>query len=307
MAQVRNFIAKQGVFIVIYSYGSGRTARFITGSGMDKEKLEFLQTKAVEIRKIAIEMIGRLGSGHVGGSLSIIDLLTDIYYNAGNVDPKNPKDPDRDRVVISKGHAGPGLYAALASKGYFPMEEIKTLNKGGTHLPSHCDMNKTVGVDMTAGSLGQGLSCAIGMALAGKLDKKDYRVYCVIGDGESQEGQIWEALMYAGNMKLDNLTIFIDYNRMQIDGYTDEINSLDPLDDKFRAFNLNTIRINGHDIAAIDDAINAAKACKDKCTAVIMDTVKGYGVPWAEERKVGSHSFAITEQQWREFCGKEAD
>ena len=134
---------------------------------MDKDKLEFLQTKAVELRKITIEMIGRLGSGHVGGSLSIIDLLTDIYYNAGRMNPENPKDPDRDRVVISKGHAGPGLYAVLASKGYFPMDEIKTLNKGGTHLPSHCDMKKTVGVDMTAGSVGQGLSCGIGRALAG--------------------------------------------------------------------------------------------------------------------------------------------
>ena len=174
---------------------------------MDKEKLEFLQNKAKDIRKITIEMIGRLGSGHVGGSLSIVDLLTDIYYNAGNVDPKNPSDPDRDRIVISKGHAGPGLYAVLASKGYFPMEEIKTLNKGGTHLPSHCDMNKTVGVDMTAGSLGQGLSCAIGMALAGKIDKKNYRVYCVIGDGERQEGQIWKAMMDAGNMTRDNLNV----------------------------------------------------------------------------------------------------
>ena len=223
------------------------------------------------------------------------------------MDASNPNNPDRDRVVVSKGHAGPALYAVLAEKGYFPMENIKTLNTGGTSLPSHCDMNKTPGVDMTAGSLGQGLSCAVGMALAAKVDKKSYRTYCIIGDGESQEGQIWEALMYAGNMGLDNLTIFIDYNRMQIDGYTDEINSLEPLTDKYKAFNLNTIRVNGHDIAAIDEAIEAAKTAKGKCTIIILDTVKGYGVPWAADKGVGSHSFAISEAQWREYCGKEED
>ncbi len=277
------------------------------GSRMDSQKLNFLQDKAAQIRKITIEMIGRLGSGHVGGSLSIVDVLTDIYYNVGNMSAARPDDPDRDRVVVSKGHAGPALYAVLADKGYFPMDNIKTLNKGGTSLPSHCDMNKTVGVDMTAGSLGQGLSCAVGMALAARMDGKDYRTYCIIGDGESQEGQIWEALMYAGNMGLDNLTIFIDYNRMQIDGYTDEINSLEPLPDKYKAFNLNTIRVDGHDISAIDDAISQAKETKGKCTMIILDTVKGHGVPWAEDKGVGSHSFAISEQQWREFCGKEND
>ena len=184
---------------------------------MDKQKLEFLNAKSDEIRKILIEMIGRLGVGHVGGSLSVVDLLTVLYYDLAKVDPKNPKDPDRDRIVMSKGHAGPALYAALASKGYFPMDEIKTLNRPGTKLPSHCDMNKTVGVDMTAGSLGQGISAAVGMALAGKMDKKDYQVYAIIGDGESQEGQVWEALMFAGNKKLNNLTVFLDNNRMQID------------------------------------------------------------------------------------------
>ncbi|MDE6549953.1 MAG: transketolase [Clostridia bacterium] len=274
---------------------------------MDSQKLSFLQDKAAQIRKITIEMIGRLGSGHVGGSLSIVDVLTDIYYNVGNMSAAHPDDPNRDRVVVSKGHAGPALYAVLADKGYFPIDNIKTLNQGGTSLPSHCDMNKTVGVDMTAGSLGQGLSCAVGMALAAKMDKKSYRTYCIIGDGESQEGQIWEALMYAGNMGLDNLTIFIDYNRMQIDGYTDEINSLEPLPDKYKAFNLNTLRVDGHDIAAIDDAIAKAKAATGKCTVIILDTIKGHGVPWAEDKGVGSHSFAISESQWREFCGKEKD
>ncbi len=250
---------------------------------MDKQKLEHLQSKALDVRKIAVEMIGRLGVGHIGGTLSIIDLLAVLYYDVAKVDPKNPKDPDRDRIVMSKGHAGPALYSVLADKGYFPMEEIKTLNQAGTNLPSHCDMNKTIGIDMTAGSLGQGLSCAVGMALAGKIDKKDYKVFCILGDGESQEGQVWEALMYAGNMRLDNLVIFIDNNKMQIDGMTDDINSIEPLDEKAKAFNLHTQRINGHDVEAIEQALQNA-----------FDT-KG----------AGCHSMSITEAQWREFCGKE--
>lgn len=274
---------------------------------MDKEKLSYLNDKSDEIRKILIEMIGRLGVGHVGGSLSVVDLLTVLYYDLAKVDPKNPKDPDRDRIVMSKGHAGPALYATLASKGYFPMEEIKTLNQSGTNLPSHCDMNKTIGVDMTAGSLGQGISCAVGMALAGKMDKKDYHVYAIIGDGESQEGQVWEALMLAGNKKLDNLTVFLDNNRMQIDDYVDNINSVEPFDKKCEAFNMQAIRVNGHDKAALYDAIVKAKNTKGKCTCIVMDTIKGYGVPWAESKGVGSHSFSISEEQWREYCNKEKD
>lgn len=274
---------------------------------MEQQKLEFLSEKAKEIRKITIEMIGRLGVGHVGGSLSVIDALTVLYYDKARVNPSAPDDPDRDRIVMSKGHAGPALYSILAEKGYFPMEEIKTLNQSDTRLPSHCDMNKTVGIDMTAGSLGQGLSCAVGMALAGKIDKKDYRVYCFIGDGESQEGQIWEAMMYAGNMKLDNLTIFLDNNGMQIDDYTDKINSIEPFDLKSEAFRLHTIRVNGHDLAAIEDAITQAEQIKDRCTMIVLDTIKGYGVPWAADKGVGSHSFSISEAQWREYCGKEND
>lgn len=274
---------------------------------MDKEKLSYLNDKSDEIRKILIEMIGRLGVGHVGGSLSVVDLLTVLYYDLAKVDPKNPKDPYRDRIVMSKGHAGSALYATLASKGYFPMEEIKTLNQSGTNLPSHCDMNKTVGVDMTAGSLGQGISCAVGMALAGKMDKKDYHVYAIIGDGESQEGQVWEALMLAGNKKLDNLTVFLDNNRMQIDDYVDNINSVEPFDKKCEAFNMQAIRVNGHDKAALYDAIVKAKNTKGKCTCIVMDTIKGYGVPWAESKGVGSHSFSISEEQWREYCNKEKD
>lgn len=272
---------------------------------MDKQKLEHLQSKALDIRKIAVEMIGRLGVGHIGGTLSIIDLLAVLYYDVAKVDPKNPKDPDRDRIVMSKGHAGPALYSVLADKGYFPMEEIKTLNQAGTNLPSHCDMNKTIGIDMTAGSLGQGLSCAVGMALAGKIDKKDYKVFCILGDGESQEGQVWEALMYAGNMRLDNLVIFIDNNKMQIDGMTDDINSIEPLDEKAKAFNLHTQRINGHDIEAIEQALQNAFDTKDKTSLIVLDTIKGYGVDWVSSKGAGCHSMSITEAQWREFCGKE--
>ncbi len=272
---------------------------------MDKQKLEHLQSKALDIRKIAVEMIGRLGVGHIGGTLSIIDLLAVLYYDVANVDPKNPKDPDRDRIVMSKGHAGPALYSVLADKGYFPMEEIKTLNQAGTNLPSHCDMNKTIGIDMTAGSLGQGLSCAVGMALAGKIDKKDYKVFCILGDGESQEGQVWEALMYAGNMRLDNLVIFIDNNKMQIDGMTDDINSIEPLDEKAKAFNLHTQRINGHDVEAIEQALQNAFDTKDKTSLIVLDTIKGYGVDWVSSKGAGCHSMSITEAQWREFCGKE--
>ncbi|MDE7215875.1 MAG: transketolase [Clostridia bacterium] len=274
---------------------------------MDKEKLEYLQSKALDIRKLTVEMIGRLGVGHIGGALSIVDLLTVLYYDIANVTPADPKNPDRDRVVMSKGHAGPALYSVLADKGYFPIEEIKTLNQPKTNLPSHCDMNKTVGIDMTAGSLGQGLSCAVGMALAGKIDKKDYKVFCILGDGESQEGQVWEALMYAGNTGLDNLVIFIDNNGMQIDGMTSDINSIEPLDEKSKAFNLHTQRINGNDIEAIENALNVALNTKGKCSLIVLDTVKGFGVDWVSEKGVGCHSMSVSEEQWRKFCGKEKD
>ncbi len=274
---------------------------------MDKEQLEFLQDKALQVRKIAIEMIGRLGVGHVGGTLSVIDALTVLYYDLARVNPQAPHDPDRDRIVMSKGHAGPAMYAILASKGYFPMEEIQTLNRAGTNLPSHCDMNKTIGIDMTAGSLGQGLSAAIGMALAARIDRKDYRVYCFIGDGESQEGQIWEALMYAGNLGLDNLTILLDNNKMQIDDYTDKINSIEPFDLKAKAFRMYTQRVNGNDIAQVHEALTNAIRHRGECSLIVLDTVKGYGVDWAVDKGVGSHSFSISEQQWREYCGKKED
>ena len=182
--------------------------------------------KAKEIRALTATCISNLGAGHIGGSLSIVDVLTVLYYKHMNIDPKNPKWDERDRLVVSKGHAGPAVYATLAHKGYIDKEELLTLNKLGTNLPSHCDMNKTPGVDMTTGSLGQGISCAVGMALASKMRKTPEHIYVIIGDGESQEGQVWEAAMYASQRKLDNLIVFLDYNKYQLDDSTDNINSL---------------------------------------------------------------------------------
>lgn len=274
---------------------------------METKKEICLCDKAGEIRKILVEMIGRLGVGHIGGALSIVDVLTVLYYSEMNVDPKNPQKPDRDRLVLSKGHAGPALYAVLADKGYFPMEEIKTLNQPETILPSHCDMNKTPGIDMTAGSLGQGLSAAVGMALASKLDKIDNYVYAIIGDGESQEGQIYEALMYAANQKLNNLIVFQDNNKMQIDGMTHEINSIEPFDKKGEAFNLFTQRVDGHDYDAVKNAIRLAKAQKEKASLIILDTTKGKGFEVAESKGVGSHNMSYDEQVWRAYCKKWED
>jgi len=273
---------------------------------MEKKEILFLQEKANEIRKITVEMIGRIGVGHFGGALSICDLLSVLYYKYMNIDPKDPKKADRDRLVISKGHAGPALYSTLAMKGYFDMELIKTLNKPGTCLPSHCDMNKTVGIDMTAGSLGQGLSCAVGMALASKLDKIDNKIFCIIGDGESQEGQIYEAMMLAGNKKLDNLIIIQDNNKMQIDDYTDNLNSIEPFDKKGEDFHLYAQRVKGNDIESLCKAIDNCYNQKEKCNLIVMDTIKGCGWKVAEDKKLGNHNFAVTEEEWKCFCGKEA-
>lgn len=265
----------------------------------------YLYKKADEIRKLTVEMIGRLGVGHIGGALSLVEVLTYLYYKEMKVDAKKPDMKERDRLVISKGHAGPVQYAILAEKGYFAMEEIKTLNLPGTNLPSHCDMNKTKGIDMTAGSLGQGLSAAVGMAIASKLDKINNYVYAIIGDGEAQEGQIYEAMMYAGNMKLDNLIIFLDNNKMQIDGYTKDINDIEPFDKKAEAFKLFTQRINGHSLEEIEKAIKKAKEQKAKASLIILETIKGYGFPLAEKLGVGSHNTRYGEKEWKEFCKEE--
>ena len=256
---------------------------------LSEKEVRDLASTAKEIRILSLEMIGHAGKGHLGGALSIADLLALLYFKRARIDPADPKWDDRDRIVLSKGHAGTALYAALSLRGFFPREICYTMNQNGTTLPSHVDMRKVPGADMTAGSLAQGFSAAVGMALAGKLDGKDYKVYAIVGDGESQEGQIWEAAMLAGNRKLSNLVAFCDNNGMQIDGLTDEINSLEPMDKKWEAFNWHVIRADGHDIADIDRAMDEAETVKDKPVMIILKTVKGKGVSFAEG-KVSSHS-----------------
>lgn len=251
---------------------------------------------AKEIRKLTIECIASIGQGHIGGSFSIVDLLTVLYYKQMNVDPKNPKKEGRDRLVVSKGHSGPAVYATLAHKGYIEKEELKTLNRIGTNLPSHCDMNKTPGVDMTTGSLGQGISCAVGMAIASRLSKDNAMIYCIIGDGESQEGQVWEALMYASQQKLENLIIFLDNNGMQIDDYVKELNNLNNIEARYESFGLHVQSIDGHDLDAIDNAINVAKNTKEKTSIIVLNTIKGKGVSFVEEALVDCHSMAINQE-----------
>ena len=270
---------------------------------MDKTKLEFLTSKARKIRDDVIEIIGRFGSGHIGGAMSVVDALTVIYYDKANVNPADPKMVDRDRVIMSKGHAGPAMYAVLADLGYYPKEWTTTLNKNGTNLPSHCDMNKTPGIDFTAGSLGQGLSAAVGMAIGAKMDGNPATIYCFIGDGEAQEGQIWEATMLAGNRGLDNLIVFLDNNKLQLDGRTDDINSLAPAKDKWSAFGFYTQEINGHDIEAISDAIDNAKAQKGRPSMIVLDTIKGYGASFTEGL-ANCHSMSIPEELWRKETGR---
>lgn len=265
-----------------------------------------LEIKANILRSDTIEMIGKLGVGHIGGCMSICDPLAVLYFHEMNLDPSDPKKPDRDRFILSKGHGGPVIYAALGELGYFPKSEFETLNRGGTNLPSHCDMLRTTGVDMTAGSLAQGFSAAVGFAIAGKIDRSDHYVYTIIGDGESQEGQIWEAAMLAGSRKLDNLIAFTDYNHCQIDGPTEEINSIDPLDDKWRAFGWHVQVIDGHDIGAILEAIADAKELEGKPSMIIMNTIKGKGAYFAEG-KVTSHNMPVSEEEWQTACAQLAE
>ncbi len=248
-----------------------------------KTKLE-LQKAAVKIRKGVIEGTGHAKSGHPGGSLSIADIVAYLYFHEMNVDPDNPKWPDRDRFVLSKGHTAPALYAALALKGFFPWEHIATLRQPDSILQGHPSMKYTPGVDMSTGSLGQGISTAVGMALGAKLQGKAFRVYAPLGDGEIEEGQVWEAAMLAGNRKLDNLVAIVDWNNLQIDGTLDEVNSPCPIDKKFEAFGWNVITIDGHDFDQIDEAFSAAKACKGKPTCILAKTVKGKGISFMEDR-----------------------
>ena len=252
-----------------------------------------------EIRKNILTEIATLGVGHIGGSLSIVELLAVLYYKHMSIDPKRPKNQGRDRLIVSKGHSGPAVYAVLAELGYFPKEWLLTLNKPGTNLPSHCDMNKTPGVDMTTGSLGQGFSCAVGIALASKIKKDDAKIYTVIGDGESQEGQIWEAAMFASHKKLNNLIAFTDYNKLQLDGPLDEICSIKPLEKKWKSFDWNTIEVSeGNNCNEIDKAIISAKT-SDKPTMVILHTIKGKGLKFIEEM-AANHSVVISKEQFEQ-------
>ena len=259
-------------------------------------KLE-LQKVANEVRKGIITSVHAAKAGHPGGSLSAADIFTYLYFEEMNVDPKDPKKADRDRFVLSKGHTAPGLYSTLAQKGYFPVEDLETLRHLGSYLQGHPDMKHIPGVDMSSGSLGQGISAAVGMAIAGKMDNADYRVYTLLGDGEIQEGQVWEASMMAGFRKLDNLVVIVDNNNLQIDGAIDEVCSPYPIDKKFEAFNFHVINIDGNDFDQIDAAFKEAKATKGMPTAIIAHTVKGKGVSFMENQ-VGWHGTAPNDEQY---------
>ena len=260
------------------------------------ENYNELKSVAKKLRIDIIKMLEKSKSGHPGGSLSACEILTALYFKEMKIDPKNPKWEDRDRFVLSKGHGAPVLYAALAERGYFPKEELMHLRQINSMLQGHPDMQGTPGVDMTTGSLGQGFSAAVGMALAGKIDKKNYRVYTLIGDGESQEGIIWEASMFASHNKLDNLTAFMDHNGLQIDGKNDEVVRIEPIDEKFKAFGWNVINIDGHNFEEIFSAIEKSKNTKGKPTMIIAKTIKGKGVSFMENQ-VGWHGNAPDREQ----------
>ena len=264
---------------------------------MTQSQKNALKKTATLIRMGVIEGTFNAKSGHPGGSLSIADMLAYLYFEEMNIDPKNPKWEDRDRLVLSKGHCAPALYAALAHRGFFDVNELKTLRHPGAMLQGHPDMKGTPGVDMSTGSLGQGISAACGMALAGKLSNKDWRVWAILGDGEIEEGQVWEAAMFAFNKKLDNLCVIVDYNGLQIDGRLSEVNSAEPIDKKFEAFGFNVVKIDADNFDEIESAINCAKQTKDVPTAIIMKSIKGKGVSFMED-KASWHGTAPNEEQY---------
>ena len=266
---------------------------------------------ANEVRRGIVTGVHAAKAGHPGGSLSIADILTYLYFEDMNVDPADPHKADRDRLVLSKGHAAPALYSVLASRGFFPVEELETLRHIGSRLQGHPNMNDTPGVDMSTGSLGQGISAAVGMALAAKHWHEDWRTYAILGDGEIQEGQVWEAAMFAGNQRLDNLCLVVDHNRLQIDGTNEEVNSPMPIADKFRAFKFNVIELaGGNDMAQVREAFQAARAHKGEPTCIVAETIKGKGVSFMEDQ-VGWHGKAPNDEQYAqamaelEAAGKE--
>jgi transketolase len=260
------------------------------------KSIDELKIIANTIRKDIIAMLTESGSGHPGGSLSAVEILTTLYFNEMRVDINNPKDINRDRFILSKGHAAPVLYSTLARKGFFNVDELMGLRKFGAMLQGHPNMNGIPGVDMSTGSLGQGISAAVGMAIAGKLDKKDYRVYALLGDGELEEGQVWEAAMAAAHYKLDNMTAFVDLNGLQIDGPVEEVMNVNPVADKFAAFGWNVIEANGHDFNALKTAIEEGKTVKDKPTMIVCKTVKGKGVSFMEN-EAGWHGSTPNKEQ----------
>ena len=261
--------------------------------------IEDLKQKAKEIRKDIIEEVYNAKSGHPGGSLSIADIMAVLYFNELKIDQKNPRWEDRDRVVLSKGHCSPALYATLAERGFFSKETLKSFRKIDSNLQGHPDLNKVQGVDMTSGSLGQGLSVANGMAISAKMDNKDYRVYVILGDGEIEEGQVWEAAMTANKYKLDNLCVIVDNNNLQIDGTIEEVMSSYPIDEKFKSFGFNVLNIDGNNIEEIINAFESAKKTKDKPTCIIAKTIKGKGVSFMEN-KAEWHGKAPSEEEYNE-------
>ena len=256
-----------------------------------------LQKTANEVRKSIVTAVHAAGAGHPGGSLSSADIMTYLYFEEMNIDPKKPTDPDRDRFVLSKGHCAPGLYSVMAERGYFPKEELTTLRKLGSRLQGHPSMQYLPGIDMSSGSLGQGISAACGMALSAKLDNKDFRVYTLLGDGEIEEGQVWEAAMFAGFRKLDNLVVIVDNNNLQIDGPIDTVCSPYPIDKKFEAFNFHVINIDAHNFDEIKAALEEAKNTKGMPTAIIAHSVKGKGVSFMENN-AGWHGKAPNDEQY---------
>ena len=266
---------------------------------MDNSTKKSLQTAAAKIRLGILEEVFSASSGHPGGSLSIADILSYLFFKEMRIDPKNPEWEDRDRFVLSKGHTAPALYATLANRGYFDVSELKGFRNAGSFLQGHPDMKHTPGVDMTTGSLGLGISAACGMALSGKISDKDYRVYSVLGDGETEEGQVWEAAMFAAHYKLDNLCIFVDFNGLQIAGPIVDVIDPTPIDKKFEAFNWNVVTIDAHNFDEIEAAVEAAKACKGKPTAIIAKSVKGKGVSFMEN-KVGWHGKAPNAEEYEQ-------
>lgn len=266
---------------------------------MDQKTLSMLKEEALDTRIKTIECISSFGSGHIGGAMSIVEVLTYLYYDQMRIDPENPCWEDRDRLVLSKGHSGPSLYATLAKKGFFPLAWLKTLNKGGTSLPSHVDMTKTPGIDFTAGSLGQGISAALGIALGLRIQKKDAYVYAIVGDGESQEGEVWEAAELAGAQKVENLIAFTDLNGQQLDGYTEDIIPMHHLKERYETFGWDSYEIDGHSFEEIDAAVKKAKSVKGKPHMIIMHTNKSQGYIPGEGVKA-NHSMTVSAEQAEE-------